>query len=353
MSHSRQTDHYGLPLYNGTDIINPLTDFNDANEAIDTALYNANQSASSANTKSDTAVEAVAGYDARITQAETKADNALTKNSDTEKMIANQFDPLKDGGYAIGDSVIYNDKLYTFINPHTGAWDAGDVVNQPITDAVKSTIAEGKAEIEQETQEALDEIATQTQKVTATQKMIAPAFDPNKDGGYIADDRVTYADKLYKFNADHSGAWTGTDVTEIDVESELEAIDLDRMKEMRYRDIAELNTDSGATWSAVWQAIYNKIVEILGNDTRHALKVDLSYGTTEDSTVYDVYYDGSIHCHTIRGAQGGAFDVLIVFVNNNTIDCHNTRVTTTGVTTTDSSSDVQAARHIKIYELVN
>ena len=100
MSHSRQTQHYNLPLYNGTDIINPLTDFNDANDAIDTALYNANQSASDANTKADTAVEAVAGYDTRITQAETKADNALTKNSDTEKMIANQFDPLKDGGYA-------------------------------------------------------------------------------------------------------------------------------------------------------------------------------------------------------------------------------------------------------------
>lgn len=354
MSHSRQTEHYNLPLYNGTDIINPLTDFNDANDAIDTALYNANQSASSANTKADSAVAAVAGYDERITAAENKADSALTKNSDTEKMIANEFDPLKDGGYAIGDSVIYNDKLYTFINPHTGAWDAGDVVNQPITDAVKSTIAAGKTEIEQETQDAIAEIATQTQKVTATQKMIAPAFDPNKVGGYAVDDRVTYADKLYKFNDAHTGAWLGTDVTEIDVESELEAIDLDRMKEMRYRDIAELNTEAGATWSAVWQAIYNKIVEIIGTTTRHSLKVDLSYGTDEDSTVYDVYWGaGYLHASTMRGGTNASLDVNSIFVHESTIDCHNLHFTTTGMTATDSSSDVQPARHIKIYELVN
>ena len=40
MSHSRQTEHYALPLYDGTDIINPLTDFNDANSLIDETMYN-------------------------------------------------------------------------------------------------------------------------------------------------------------------------------------------------------------------------------------------------------------------------------------------------------------------------
>ena len=39
MAHSRETEHYQLPLYNGTDIINPLTDFNNANEKIDEVLY--------------------------------------------------------------------------------------------------------------------------------------------------------------------------------------------------------------------------------------------------------------------------------------------------------------------------
>ena len=39
MSHVNTTPHYGLPIYGENDIINPLTDFNDANSAIDTALY--------------------------------------------------------------------------------------------------------------------------------------------------------------------------------------------------------------------------------------------------------------------------------------------------------------------------
>ena len=348
MSHSRQTDHYGLPLYNGTDIINPLTDFNDANEAIDTALYNANQSASSANTKADTAVEAVAGYDARITQAETKADNALTKNSDTEKMIANQFDPLKEGGYAIGDSVIYNDNLYTFINPHTGAWDAGDVVNQPITDAVKSTIAEGKAEIEQETQEALDEIATQTQKVTATQKMIAEPF--SADVSYSAGVLVTYADKLYKFNEAHNGAWTGTDVTELTVGSEIKRVDDYYANHMRSRLVATLNTEAGITWQTLWGIIRNKMVEVFGDET-HTFIVLLSY-ENEDATEYDGLYTSNhiIQGQTLRKGQNNfAVQGIYISADGSVIQCERLTVTTSGVTSTDQNTDIQPARTIHIY----
>ncbi len=348
MSHSRQTDHYGLPLYNGTDIINPLTDFNDANEAIDTALYNANQSASSANTKADSAVAVVEGYDTRITQAETKADNALTKNGDTEKMIANQFDPLKDGGYAIGDSVIYNDKLYTFINPHTGAWDAGDVVNQPITDAVKSTIAEGKAEIEQETQEALDVIATQTQKVTATQKMIAQPFaiDVSYGKGVI----VTYADKLYKFTSNHIGAWTGTDVEEISVASEIQRVDEYYANHLRTRLVATINTEAGITWETLWRRIREKMLEVLGDET-HTFVVLLSFGN-EDATEYDGLYSAShmIQGQTVRKAQN-SFYVQGVYISadGSVIQCERLTVTTTGVTATDQSADIQPVRTINIY----
>ena len=347
MSHSRQTGHYGLPLYNGTDIINPLTDFNDANEAIDTALYNANQSASSANTKADTAVEAVAGYDTRITQAETKADNALTKNSDTEKMIANEFDPLKEGGYAIGDSVIYNDKLYTFINPHTGAWDAGDVVNQPITDAVKSTIAEGKAEIEQETQDALDEIATQTQKVTATQKMIAPMF--SADVAYSKGVIVGYADKLYKFTADHHGAWTGSDVEETNISAEVKRVDDYYANHLRTRLIATMTSEAGIAWSTLWQRIHAKMVELLGSEW-HTIVILLSYENV-DATEYDgLYSAGNIQAQTLRKAQN-AFYVQGVYLNADAsvVQCERLTCTTTGIVSTDQSSDVQPDRTINIY----
>lgn len=39
MSHVSTTTHYGFPIYGDVDIINPLTDFNDCNTAIDNKLY--------------------------------------------------------------------------------------------------------------------------------------------------------------------------------------------------------------------------------------------------------------------------------------------------------------------------
>lgn len=39
MSHVSSTAHYGFPIYGDVDIINPLTDFNDCNTAIDNKLY--------------------------------------------------------------------------------------------------------------------------------------------------------------------------------------------------------------------------------------------------------------------------------------------------------------------------
>ncbi len=136
MSHSRQTEHYGLPLYNGTDIINPLTDFNDANEVIDEAVYNANQRSVEAQEIAQRSAESVGEYDARISEAETTAANAGVKGANAQKMIANEFNPLKTGGYKVGDNVIYNDKLYSFINAHSGAWDASDVREIVISDII-------------------------------------------------------------------------------------------------------------------------------------------------------------------------------------------------------------------------
>ena len=50
-------------------------------------------------------------------------------------MIAEDFDSTK--AYAVGDYVIYNDKLYEFINAHSGAWDPNDVVETTATDEIK------------------------------------------------------------------------------------------------------------------------------------------------------------------------------------------------------------------------
>lgn len=234
MSHSRQTEHYELPLYDGTDIINPLTDFNNANETIDEAIYNANQRSVQAEQTADEAKNIAEGYDARVTQAIETANSAMTLANNTQDMIADDFDPMKEGGYKVGDFVIYNGKLYRFINAHTGAWDASDVQVSPVLiEAIGEVVDEGKQAINEAVAEAEEEIAGQTEKVTKTQAMIAQPFDENKDGGYAVDDVVTYADKLYKFTSAHSGAWTGLDVEQVDVDeliasSNVIRFDLDR-----------------------------------------------------------------------------------------------------------------------------
>lgn len=127
MSHSRQTEHYGLPLYDGTDIINPLTDFNDANEAIDEAVYNANQRSVQAENMADEAKDIAEGCESSVTQAIETANGAVTLANNTQNMIADEFDPMKDGGYKVGDIVRYDNQLYEFTNQHSGAWDASNV----------------------------------------------------------------------------------------------------------------------------------------------------------------------------------------------------------------------------------
>ena len=218
MSHSRQTEHYELPLYDGNDIINPLTDFNNANNSIDEALYNANQRSVGAETTANEAKDIAEGYDTRVSQAIQTANDAMTLANNTQDMIADDFDPNKAGGYNVGDFVIYNGKLYRFINAHTGAWDASDVQVSPVLiEAIADVVDEGKQAINDAVDEAEQEIAGQTEKVTKTQAMIAQPFDANKSGGYAVGDVVTYADKLYKFTSAHSGAWTGLDVEQVDV----------------------------------------------------------------------------------------------------------------------------------------
>ncbi len=217
MAHSRETEHYQLPLYDGTDIINPLTDFNNANEMIDETMYNVAQRAASAEQSAQQSAGVVHDYDERVTEAENTAQNAGIKADNTMNMIAEEFNPLKEGGYAIGDMVIYNQHLYSFINPHTGAWDASDVKEQPIGEALEDTIAQAKVEIQRALTEAIATIAAQMVRVDNTQKMIGEPFDAEKEGGYEKGDIVTYADRLWMFNEDHSGVWTGVDVTQTSV----------------------------------------------------------------------------------------------------------------------------------------
>ena len=221
MSHSNETLHYGLSQYVGTDIINPLTDFNGDNNKIDEALYDANVNANDAKEIAQTASSTVGQFDDRITALEQGESGSDGRISSTQHMIAPTFDPLKSGGYAIGDKVVYEDKLYEFIRAHSGAWSASDVDEK----AVVEMLGEGGGgdydsritHAQNDATQALADAASANAGVTATQAMISIAFDPNKVGGYSRGDLVTYNDKLYEFTTAHTGAWNSAHAVSVKV----------------------------------------------------------------------------------------------------------------------------------------
>lgn len=132
MAHSRETEHYQLPLYNGTDIINPLTDFNNANEAIDEHMYEIAEIAADAKNASQETSALVSTYEARIEALEQGGSGDNEKIVKTQSMLAPPFNPLKSGGYVEKEFVTYGDELYMFTTNHSGAWDAADVEKKTV-----------------------------------------------------------------------------------------------------------------------------------------------------------------------------------------------------------------------------
>lgn len=90
MSHAGQTLHYGLPQYEGTDIINPLVDTNDAYSAIDEAMYNiAGSAAQAIQTAQEVKeeIEGTGGVDSRVSALVTRMDAVETKNVEQDTSI--------------------------------------------------------------------------------------------------------------------------------------------------------------------------------------------------------------------------------------------------------------------------
>lgn len=95
MSHVSTTTHYGFPIYGDTDIINPLTDFNDCNTAIDNKLYEVAQG--TAGVVADiTDLKNLAGSETLDTASQTLtgAVNELKAGEDAldTRMVANESD---------------------------------------------------------------------------------------------------------------------------------------------------------------------------------------------------------------------------------------------------------------------
>jgi hypothetical protein len=90
MSHAGETLHYKLPQYEGTDIINPLVDTNDAYSKIDETMYSIAGSAAQAiqtaeEVKQD--IEGTGGVDSRISALVTRMDAVETKNVEQDTSI--------------------------------------------------------------------------------------------------------------------------------------------------------------------------------------------------------------------------------------------------------------------------
>lgn len=122
MSHAGQTLHYQLPQYEGTDIINPLVDTNDAYEKIDEAIYNVADAAATAvqtanEVKAD--IEGTGGVDSRISALVTRMDAVETKNveQDTSILGVQQALATTNGNVATNTQNISD--LNTTVQGHT------------------------------------------------------------------------------------------------------------------------------------------------------------------------------------------------------------------------------------------
>lgn len=131
MSYTNETTHFGIPLPLGSDLTTPM-DYNEAFEAVDEALFEAQGDAATANENAAGAVETanavsealdtlsgtvgghtsqISALGARMTNAENEIDDV---RSDLEDMITAFNEPTATSthNYAIGDYFIYNDVLY-------------------------------------------------------------------------------------------------------------------------------------------------------------------------------------------------------------------------------------------------
>lgn len=115
MSHTNSTTNYSLPQFLTTDKPAWLTDVNNAYLAIDTAMKNNADAASTADTKATNAGSAATTADTKATAAKSTAEGAVSSISDVFSDTAQ---------YSVGDIVIYNNLLYicTVAVTTPGAW---------------------------------------------------------------------------------------------------------------------------------------------------------------------------------------------------------------------------------------
>ncbi len=97
MSSTNKTTYYGLSQYVGTDIINPLTDFNGDNEKIDTALHNIAEAAGSSAADITALTGRVTTDEGKITALENQNGNdVLVTTAQTLTGAVNELKAVND-----------------------------------------------------------------------------------------------------------------------------------------------------------------------------------------------------------------------------------------------------------------
>lgn len=115
MAHTNSTTHYSLPQFLTTDKPAWLTDINNAFSDLDTAVYNAQSKANTADTNASQALLDAADAASAASGADAKGSGAVASLADTFQTTET---------YAVGDLVIYNSLLYicTAAVSEPGAW---------------------------------------------------------------------------------------------------------------------------------------------------------------------------------------------------------------------------------------
>ena len=315
MSHTNQTQHYQLPQFVGTDILNPLVDTNEAYQKIDETMYNVSQEAGNAASAVAQAVATVEAMNQRVEVVENEATELATGVEQTRLMLAEEFNALKSGGYNVGDFVINDNKIYEFINNHVGAWSASDVNEVSVTDVIKTlrTFSEQNRD------------------------MIGKEFDPTVQ--YLAGSYVIHNNKFYLFSANHLGAWTGTDVVEKDVAEVFRTV-------LTYHLMYDYVIPAGTTSAQAYADIHNKVAAIMGN-LQCSIKVVLN-----DKTVSDMIYNNANDSRTYLPAvrPDGYFAYYSNVYDNGVAKSFIFRALESGNSVQDISDNVQGAdAHVEIY----
>lgn len=126
MSSTNKTTYYQLSQYVGTDIINPLTDFNGDNEKIDTALHNIAEAAGSSASDITALTGRVTTAEGKITALENQNGNAVLVT--TAQTLSGAINELKS----------VNDTQNSTLSAHTTSIDN---INSKVT-AVETEIDE-------------------------------------------------------------------------------------------------------------------------------------------------------------------------------------------------------------------